>query len=117
MTTSFQLNPHAAQRLLRIFLDADLHYQLAGTPHAEYLQREAHRYHGQTHRILAQVAVLGPRATLWMDYFMREMGSALPSVQKRQPLLAQKAQKVPEAADALPSAFGPEKTPPLSSAF
>lgn len=62
-----------AQRLLKVFLDADLHYQLNGTPHHEYLRKQQKKYYGATRRKIRQVADLGPDAKIWMGYFIQSM--------------------------------------------
>ncbi len=62
-----------SQQLLKVFLDADLHYQLNGTPHHIYLDRQSKCYLGQARRIITQVAALGPKAKIWMDHFIKEM--------------------------------------------
>ncbi len=67
------INPGAAQKLLKIFLMADLQYQLNGTPLHETLAREAPRQLGQTRRVLRKVAALGPDARIWMNYFIEGM--------------------------------------------
>ena len=66
----------STQRCLRsysIFFDADLHYQLNGTPYHIYLDRQSKRYLGQARRIITQVAALGANAKKWMDQFIQEM--------------------------------------------
>lgn len=67
------IHPKVSQRLLQVFLDADLHYQLNGTPHHVYLERQSKRYLGQTRRMITQVAALGPKAKIWMDHFIEGM--------------------------------------------
>lgn len=67
------IHPKVSQRLLKVFLDADLHYQLNGTPHHIYLDRQSKRYLGQARRIITQVAALGTNAKKWMDQFIEEM--------------------------------------------
>lgn len=67
------IHPKVSQRLLQVFLDADLHYQLSGTPHHVYLERQSKRYLGQARRIITQVAALGANAKKWMDQFIEEM--------------------------------------------
>lgn len=67
------INPGAAQKLLKIFLLADLHYQLNGTPVEVTLTRESRRQLGQTRRVLRKVAALGSGAREWMDYFIEAM--------------------------------------------
>lgn len=65
------IHPKVAQKLLDVFLDADLQFHLAGTPHHEYLEQQAGRHLGQTRRLLKQVAGLGPDgARRWMKYFI-----------------------------------------------
>lgn len=73
------IHPKVAQKLLQVFLDADLQYHLAGIPHHEYLERQAGRHLGQTRRLLSQVADLGPEgARRWMGYFIESMSSENP---------------------------------------
>ena len=73
------INPKAAQKLLEVFLAADLRYHLAGVPHHEYLKHEAGKHLGQTRRLLRQVADLGPEgARRWMGYFIESMSSENP---------------------------------------
>ena len=67
------LNPHVAQKVLKVFLDADLRYQLNGTPHCEYIEQQAWKHIGQARRVLLQVAGLGSDAKIWMDYFIEGM--------------------------------------------
>lgn len=67
------INPNAAQKLLKVFMDAELHHQLNGTPHSEFLERQAKKHLGQTRRIILQVADLGPGAKEWVGYFIEEM--------------------------------------------
>jgi hypothetical protein len=67
------INPNAAQKLLKIFMDAELHYQLNGTPHSEFLERQAKKHIGQARRIITQVAALGPGAGAWVGYFIEGM--------------------------------------------
>ena len=68
------INPKVAQKLLEVFLAADLRYQLAGVPHHEYLKHEAGKHLGQTRRLLRQVADLGPEGSRrWMGYFIESM--------------------------------------------
>ena len=64
------INPTAARKLLRVFLDADLHHQLTGRPHSEFLERQAKKHVGQARRIITQVATLGPDAGAWVGYFI-----------------------------------------------
>lgn len=68
------IHPKVAQKLLDVFLDADLHYHLNGTPHHQYLAKQAYRHLGQTRRTLLKVANLGPEgARRWMGYFIESM--------------------------------------------
>lgn len=68
------IHPKVAQKLLQVFLDADLHYHLSGTPHHEYLRSQAGRHLGQTRRLLRRVAALGETgARHWMGYFIESM--------------------------------------------
>jgi len=68
------INPKVAQKILSVFIYADLMYQLNGTPHHEYIHNEAKKYLGQTRRLLLQVSSLGPvGAKLWMKYFIEAM--------------------------------------------
>ena len=67
------INPHASQKLLKVFMDAELHYQLKGVPHFVYLEREAKKHIGQARRIILQVADLGPGAKEWVGYFIEGM--------------------------------------------
>ena len=68
------INPKAAQKLLEVFLAADLQYQLAGTPHHLYLHKAAYRHTGRTRRLILKVANLGPEgARKWMGYFIESM--------------------------------------------
>lgn len=74
MAFNEDIHPKVAQKLLDVFLDADLHYHLNGTPHHEYLDRQADKHLGQTRRLLRQVAGLGPEgARRWMGYFIESM--------------------------------------------
>lgn len=68
-----KLNQYATDRVLKACIDADLHYHLNGTPHAEYMQKEAQKHLGQARRIMLQVAALGDRAALWMDKFISQI--------------------------------------------
>ena len=73
------INPKTAQKLLEVFLAADLRYHLAGVPHHEHLKHEAGKHLGQTRRLLRQVADLGPEgARRWMGYFIESMSSENP---------------------------------------
>lgn len=68
------LNPYAAKKVLKVFLDADLRYQLNGTPHCEYIEQQAWKHIGQARRVLLQVAGLGEAgAKKWMDFFIEGM--------------------------------------------
>lgn len=67
------INPNAAQKLLKVFMDAELHHQLNGTPHSEFLERQAKKHLGQARRIITQVAALGPDAGAWIGYFIEGM--------------------------------------------
>jgi len=68
------INPHVAPKVLKVFLDSDLRYQLNGTPHCEYIEQQSRKYHGQTRRVLLQVAGLGEDgARKWMDFFIGGM--------------------------------------------
>lgn len=67
------MNEKVAQKLLTVFLDADLHYQLNGTPYHVYLERQAKRHLGLTRRLILRVAALGPDAKQWMDIFIKSM--------------------------------------------
>lgn len=68
-----EIRPKTSQKLLNVFLDADLHYQLSGTPHHIYLQKQSFRHLGETRRMIIQVAALGSNAKKWMDHFIEEM--------------------------------------------
>jgi len=70
---TLDVNPHVARKILPALLNADIHYQLAGTPHATTLRAEARKYKGQANRLLLQVANLGPDAATRMDFFMGDM--------------------------------------------
>lgn len=67
------INPSAAQKLLKVFMDAELYYHLDGTPHFVYLEKEAKKHLGQARRIISQVADLGPGAKAWVGYFLDGM--------------------------------------------
>ena len=67
------MNQYVAYKLRAIFLDADIIHHLKGTPHAEYLNKQAKQELGETRRILMQVAALGPEAKVWMDNFIEEL--------------------------------------------
>ena len=67
------INPRTARILLRVFLDADLHYHLNGTPHHVYLAQQAKKHLGQARRLITQVANLGPDAKKWMAVFIGSM--------------------------------------------
>lgn len=74
MALNEDIHPKVAQKLLDVFLDADLYYHLSGTPHHEYLDRQAGKHLGQTRRLLKQVAGLGPEgARRWMGIFIEGM--------------------------------------------
>lgn len=76
MAITEDINPKVAQKLLQVFLDADLQFHLAGTPHHMYLYKSAYRHLGQTRRLLLKVANLGPEgAKRWMGYFIESMNS------------------------------------------
>ena len=71
------IHPKVAQKLLDVFLDADLHYHLNGTPHHQYLAKQAYRHLGQTRRLLLKVSNLGPEgAKRWMGIFIEGMNDA-----------------------------------------
>jgi hypothetical protein len=72
------IKPKVAQKLLKVFLDADLHYHLSGMPHDQYLYKQAYRHLGQTRRMLIKVANLGhDGAKRWMGYFIESMSEEL----------------------------------------
>ena len=74
MALNEDIKPEVAKKLLKVYLDADLHYHLNGTPHDTYLLRQAHNHYGQTRRLLREVARLGPTgAKRWMGYFIESM--------------------------------------------
>jgi hypothetical protein len=63
----------AAQKLLRVLLDADLQYQLNGTPIHVTCARAARKHYGEARRELRRVAALGPDADRFMQIFVEEM--------------------------------------------
>lgn len=67
------IHPKVAQKLLQVFLDADLHHQLNGTPYQDFLYRESRKHLGQARRLIVQVAGLGPDAKIWMKHFIDGM--------------------------------------------
>lgn len=68
------IHPKVAQKILSVFIYADLMYQLNGTPHHEYIHNEANKHLGQARRLLLQVSNLGPiGAKLWMKHFIEGM--------------------------------------------
>lgn len=73
MVSREHVHPKVANKLLKAFLSADLHYQLSGIPHHVSLEREARKHLGQARRLITQVAALGPDAAVWMKYFIESM--------------------------------------------
>jgi len=68
------LNPHAAKKVLKVFLDADLRHQLTGASYCEYIEQQAWKHIGQARRVLLQVSNLGEAgARKWMDFFIEGM--------------------------------------------
>lgn len=68
------IHPQVAQKLLKVFLAADLHYQLSGTPHHAFLERQIGRHRGQARRLIRDVVNLGPDgARRWLGYFIEGM--------------------------------------------
>lgn len=64
----------ASRKVLTACLNADLHYQLNGTPHHVFLEREAKKHIGQAKRCLLDVAMLGEAgASEWMAFFIDGM--------------------------------------------
>lgn len=68
------MTPSTAQRLFNEFQQAELAYQIAGTPHAEYLRRRRQHHLGETRRELDRVVSLGEKAGVFVDFFLREFG-------------------------------------------
>lgn len=68
----FPMSEATAQRLFDIFTNAELAYQIEGTPHEEFLRREANKTLGQTRKYLLRVAALGPDIPKFMDYFLED---------------------------------------------
>jgi hypothetical protein len=69
-----EVNANVAQKILSVFIYADLMYQLNGTPHHEYIHREAKKHLGQARRLLVQVSSLGPEgAKVWVKHFIESM--------------------------------------------
>ena len=75
MKAPLDLNPHVAQKVLKVFLDADLCHQLTGASYCEYIEQQARKHIGQARRVLLQVAGLGSDAKIWMDFFVEGMNN------------------------------------------
>ena len=73
MALNEDIHPKVAQKLLQVFLDADLHYHLNGTPHHVYMEVQAGKHMGQARRLIRQVAELREGSKRWMGYFIESM--------------------------------------------
>jgi hypothetical protein len=68
------MTPHVAQKLFDEIQQAELAFQLKGTPHAEYLRTRRHRHLGQARRELDRIVALGTHAGTFVSFFLAEFG-------------------------------------------
>ena len=65
------MNPAAAQKVFDALTNAELAYQLNGTPHAEFLRKQAWGHLGSARRVLLQISEL-PDLPARMGTFLKE---------------------------------------------
>ena len=71
-----KLSPHASRKLWDILSHAEIQHQLNGADLAELLKRKANREHGQTKKLLLQIASFGnPGTSEWIDRFIQWMNA------------------------------------------
>lgn len=69
----YTMSPYAAKRILRVLMDADLRYQLAGLPHEPYIRYHAKRCLGEAKRELLRVADLKGDIPKFIGIFIEEL--------------------------------------------